>query len=173
MPSPPCTCTAVCATRCPPSAAQNLAVATSGSAGRPSESSHAACHIVSLTAATSMYASASRCATAWNAPIGRPNCTRVFACSAVSSSARSTTPACIAHRPTVARATSQSATGAPGPSIRSSPRATPSSTNRPAGSKDVRTCRSTRTPSSDGVTRNTRTPSADAAGTRNRSACGA
>jgi hypothetical protein len=150
-----------------------LAVASAVSARpSPQASSHAACHIVSLIAATSMYASASRCATAWNAPIGRPNCTRVRACSAVSSSARSTTPACIAHRPTVARATSQPATSAP-PSTRSSPSTTPSSVNRPAGSKDVRTCRSTLTPASDGVTRNTRTPSADPAGTRNRSAAGA
>ena len=66
--------------------------------------------MVSRTAATSMKPSASRCATAWNDPIGRPNCTRVRACSAVSSSARSATPACTAHSPTVARATSQSAT---------------------------------------------------------------
>ena len=34
MPTPPCTCTAVCATRWPASAAQNLAVATSVSAGQ-------------------------------------------------------------------------------------------------------------------------------------------
>ena len=64
--------------------------------------------MVSRTASTSMNASASRCATAWNEPIGRPNCTRFRAYSAVSSSARSMTPACIAHSPTVPRDTSQS-----------------------------------------------------------------
>ncbi len=129
--------------------------------------------MVSRTASTSMYASASRCATAWNAPIGRPNCTRVRACSAVSSSARSSTPTCIAHNPTVARATSHPATSEPAPSTRSSSSTTESSTKRPAGAKDVRACASTVTPASDGDTRNTSTPSADAHGTRNRSACGA
>jgi hypothetical protein len=58
MPIPPCTWTAVCATRWPASAAQNLALATaasaSGSPGRPDASSQAACHIVSRTASTSM-----------------------------------------------------------------------------------------------------------------------
>ena len=58
MPVPPCTWTAVCATRWPASAAQNLAVATaaatSASSGWPVASSQAACHIVSQTASTSM-----------------------------------------------------------------------------------------------------------------------
>ena len=71
--------------------------------------------MVSRTASTSTNASASRCVTAWNEPIGRPNATRLFAYSAVSSSARSITPACIAHSPTVPRATSQSVTSAPRP----------------------------------------------------------
>jgi hypothetical protein len=99
--------------RWPTSAAQNFAVATSAAAGAPAESSHAACHVVSRTASTSTYASASRCVTAWNDPIGRPNCTRFRAYSAVSSSARSITPDCAAHNPTVARAISQSATPRP------------------------------------------------------------
>ena len=128
--------------------------------------------MVSRTASTSTKASASRCVTAWNEPIGRPNATRLFAYSAVSSSARSITPDCIAHSPTVARATSQSATPAP-PSTRSSDRAQPSSTTRPAEPKSVSCCGSTRTPASDGATRNTSTPSGEAHGTRNRSASGA
>src|SRR5206468_9909129 len=87
----------------PASAAQNLAVATATSApASPEASSQAACHMVSRTASTSTYASASRCVTAWNEPIGRPNATLVFAYSAVSSSARSITPDCTAHSPTVA-----------------------------------------------------------------------
>ncbi len=132
--------------------------------------------MVSRTASTSTYASASRCVTAWNEPIGRPNATRLFAYSAVSSSARSITPDCTAHRPTVARVTSQSATPAPGPcpaSTRSSSSEHPSSTTRPAVLKSVSRCGSTRTPASDGATRNTRTPSGVAHGTRNRSASGA
>ena len=61
MPSPPCTWTAVCATRWPASAAQNLAVATAvptrraaASPSPPEASSQAACHMVSRTASVSM-----------------------------------------------------------------------------------------------------------------------
>ena len=50
MPTPPCTWTAVCATRWPASAAQNAAVPTSTSAGRSSDSRHAACVSVSRSA---------------------------------------------------------------------------------------------------------------------------
>ncbi len=58
IPSPPCTWTAVCATRWPASAAQNLAVATAVAAAAspspPEASSQAACHMVSRTASVSM-----------------------------------------------------------------------------------------------------------------------
>ena len=115
----------------------------------PGASSQAACHMVSRTASTSTKASASRCVTAWNEPIGRPNATRLFAYSAVSSSARSITPDCTAHSPTVARATSQSATSAPAHRRRAPgrrPGRSPSSTTRPAAAKSVSRCGSTAHP---------------------------
>ena len=122
----------------------------------------------------SMYASASRCATAWKPPIGLPNCTRVRAYSAVSSSARSVTPACSAHSPTVAALTSQPARAPSGPpSTRSPGSRTSSSTTRPALSPLVSCCRCTVTPASPGVTRKTVTPSGVAAGTRISPASGA
>jgi len=102
------------------------------------------------------------------------NCSRLRAYSAVSSSARSATPACAAHSPTVPRAASQPATLRAPPALSRAPGrrppATPSRTRRPASAPSVRVCGWTVTPASEGSTRKTSTASAADAGTSMRSA---
>src|SRR5262245_23724024 len=171
---PPCRCWAACTTRCPPSAAQNFATATSAVAGSPSSSRHAACSAVRRMASVSMYASAARWPTAWNVAIGRSNCSRVFVYSAVIFSACSQTPVASAHSAAVARSmihSSASPPDAPYRSVSASVTATPSSSIRACGMPLVVSWRSTVTPFACGsTTKMPIDPSVDEAGTSTRSA---